>query len=287
MKKLTVLVVNWNGLDHLKGLIPTLRKQTFKDFDILISDQGSTDGSVQWMKKNKIRFIQNGRNTGFSGGVNRGLRKVRTKYVAILNDDMRIDPKCLRHLMDAIEKDDRIGAVQGLVVNWAGTKIESTGLVITYGSFIATRDKGTPFLKKAGEPREVGMVNGSATIYRMSVFKKIGMFDEDFNPIYNEDADMSIRMRKGGYTLMLQPNAVLYHHSGPTAKRLGYVGRLTNHRNRYRLMRKHWTRSQWAKAAMWFPLVAGFYIVKSPDLAPFQATFEFLTGQLDKKKWRG
>jgi GT2 family glycosyltransferase len=94
-------------------------------------------------------------------------------------------------------------------------------------------------------------------------------------------------MRKVGYTMMLQPNAVLYHHSGPTAKRLGYVGRLINHRNRYRLMRKHWTRAQWAKAALWFPLVAGFYIVKNPDMAPFQATFEFLTGQLDKKKWRG
>jgi GT2 family glycosyltransferase len=287
MKKLTVLIVNWNGLEHLKGLLPTLKKQTFKDFEILISDQGSTDGSVGWLKKNKIRFIQNGRNTGFSGGVNRGLRNVKTKYVAILNDDMRIEPNCLHLLMGAIMKDEKIGAVQGLVVNWAGTHIESTGLVITYSSFIATRDKGKPFVGASGEPREVAMVNGSATIYRMSVFKKVGMFDEDFNPIYNEDADMSIRMKKVGYTLMLHPSAVLYHHSGPTAKKLGYTGRLINHRNRYRLMRKHWTASQWAKAAMWFPLVAGFYIVKSPDMAPFQATFEFLTGQLDKKKWRG
>ncbi|MBI4894348.1 MAG: glycosyltransferase family 2 protein [Candidatus Aenigmarchaeota archaeon] len=286
-KKLTVLVVNWNGLDHLKGLLPTLRKQTFRDFEVLISDQGSTDGSVEWLKKNKIRFIQNGRNTGFSGGVNRGLRNVRTKYVAVLNDDMKIEPNCLRLLMGTIEGDESIGAVQGLVVNWDGTHVESTGLVVTYGSFIATRDKGKTFVKMNRPHVEVDMVNGSATIYRMSVFKKIGMFDEDFNPIYNEDADMSIRMRNGGYKMMLQPNAVLYHHSGPTAKRLGYVGRLINHRNRYRLMRKHWTRAQWAKAAMWFPLVAGFYIVKSPDLAPFQATFEFLTGQLDRKKWRG
>jgi len=287
VKKLTVLVVNWNGLNHLRGLLPTLRKQTFKNFDLLVSDQGSTDGSVEWMRRNRIKFIQNGRNTGFSGGVNRGLGKVRTKYVAILNDDMKIDPKCLGLLMEVIEKDERIGAVQGIVVNWEGTHVESTGLVVTYSSFIATKDKGRPFVREQGTPREVAMVNGSATIYRMSIFKKVGMFDEDFNPIYNEDADMSIRIGKAGYSMMLQPNAILYHHSGPTAKRLGYTGRLINHRNRYRLMRKHWTRLHWAKAVLWFPLVAGFYIVKSPDLAPFQATFEFLTGQLDKKKWRG
>ena len=286
MKKLTVLIVNWNGLDHLKKLMPTIKFQTFDDFEILISDQGSTDGSVQWLEHNRIRYIENGRNTGFSGGANSGLRTVKTPYVAILNDDMRLEPNCFELLMDAIERDPKVGAVQGLVANWEGTEVESTGLEVTYGSFIATKNKHSPLVRKISRPEEIEMANGSATIFRTDAIRKIGFFDEDFNPIYNEDADMSLRLKKAGYKLMLQPSVIIYHHSGPTAKRLGYEGRLNNHRNRYRLMKKHWTHMQWVQAAAWFPFVAGFFIIKKPDRAPFQATWEFLTGQLDRKKWK-
>lgn len=286
MKKLTVVIVNWNGLENLKKIIPTLRAQTFKNFDILISDQGSTDGSQSWMKKNKIKFVENGRNIGFSGGANSGLKKVRTPFAALFNDDMRLEPNCLGLLMETIESDPKIGAAQAMIVNWDGSEIENTGLEVTYSSFIATRDKHKPFVRMITAPRYIEMATGGATVYRMSVLKKVGFFDEDFNPAYNEDADLSIRIGKEGYRCALQPSAVVYHKSGPTQKRLGYTGRLINHRNRYRLMRKHWTASQWAKAVMWFPFVAGFYIVRKPDRAVFQATYEFLTGQLDKKKWK-
>lgn len=285
MKKLTVLVVNWNGLHNLKLLVPTLRAQTYGNFELLVSDQGSTDGSAEWMRRNGIKFIENGRNTGFSGGANRGLRKVRTPYVAILNDDMRLEPNFLQLLMEAIEKDPKAGVVQGMVVNWDGSRVETTGLIITYSSFIATKDKHKPFVRMISEPQEIFLATGAATVYRMSVLRRTGFFDEDFNPAYNEDADLSMRIRKAGFKCMLQPSAVVYHESGPSTKRLGYTGRLIWHRNRYRLMRKHWTRAQWAKAALWFPVVAGFYATRR-DKAVFEATLDFLTGQLDKKKWK-
>lgn len=286
MAKLTALVINWNGLGFLKTLMPTLKKQTYRDFDILVVDQGSTDGSEKWLKKNKIKFVQNGKNLGFSGGVNSGLKKVRSKYVAILNNDMKLEPNCFSLLMETIEKDPKIGAVQTLIANWDGSEVESTGLIVTHSSFIATRDKHKPYVKKIESPKEVHMANGSGTIFRMEAIKKVGFFDEDFNPIYNEDADLSLSMKKAGYRLMIQPSAVIYHYSGHTKKALGYAGRLGFHRNRYRLMRKHWTKAQWAKAGLWFPLVAGFYLLRRRDPAPFHATFDFLTRQLDKKKWK-
>jgi GT2 family glycosyltransferase len=286
VKKLTVVIVNWNGLENLKKIIPTLRKQTYKNFDILISDQGSTDGSQKWLKKNKIKFVENGRNTGFSGGANRGLKKVKTKYAALFNDDMRLEPNCLHLLMMTIEKDPNVGAVQALIANWDGSEIESTGLMVTYSSFIATKDKHKPFVRIINGPKKIDMASGGATVYRMDVLRKVGFFDEDFNPAYNEDADLSIRINKAGYNCMIHPSAIVYHKSGPSTHKLGYEGRLINHRNRYRLMRKHWTKKEWAKAWLWFPMVAGFFIVRKPDAAVFQATYEFLTGQLDKKKWK-
>ncbi len=286
MKKLTVVVVNWNGLENLKRLVPTLKSQTYKNFELLVSDQGSTDGSVEWMKKNKIKFIENGRNTGFSGGANRGLKKVKTKYAALFNDDMRLEPNCLELLVETIEGDPEIGAVQALIANWDGSQIESTGLMVTYSSFVATRDKYKPFVRTISGPKQIEMASGGASVFRMSLLKKVGFFDEDFNPAYNEDADLSMRIKAAGYKCVLQPSAVVYHKSGPSTHKLCYEGRLINHRNRYRLMRKHWTRARWAKAALWFPFIAGFYIFRKPDKAVFQATYEFLTGQLDKKKWK-
>lgn len=286
MKKLTVVIVNWNGLENLKKIIPTLRSQTYKNFDILISDQGSRDGSVQWLRKNKIKFVENWRNTGFSGGANRGLKRVRTKYAALFNDDMRLEPNCLELLMETIEADPKIGVVQAVIANWDGSEVESTGLMVTYSSFIATKDKYRPFVRVIGSPKQIEMASGGASVFRTSVLRRLGFFDEDFNPAYNEDADLSLRIVDAGYKCMLQPSAVVYHKSGPSTHRLGYEGRLINHRNRYRLMRKHWTRAQWAKAVLWFPFVAGFFTVRKPDRAVFQATYEFVTGQLDKKKWK-
>jgi len=286
MKKLTVVIVNWNGLENLKKIIPTLRSQTYKNFDVLISDQGSTDGSVAWMKKNRIKFVENGRNTGFAGGANRGLKKARTPYVALFNDDMALEKNCLELLMETIEADPKIGMAQALITNWDGSQVESTGLVVTYGSFIATKDKYKPFVRTIGGPKQVDMASGGATVFRTSVLEKVGFFDEDFNPAYNEDADLSIRINAAGFKCMIQTGAIVYHRSGPTTNRLGYEGRLINHRNRYRLMRKHWTAYQWVKAGLWFPFVAGFFIARKPDKAVFQATYEFLTGQLDKKKWK-
>lgn len=286
MKKLTVVVVNWNGLENLKRFLPTLKAQTYKNFGFLVSDQGSTDGSAEWMRKNKIKFVENGRNTGFSGGANRGLKKVKTEYAALFNDDMRLEPNCLELLMEAIEGDPKIGAVQALIANWDGSQIESTGLMVTYSSFIATKDKYKPFVRTIGGLKRIEMASGGASVYRTSVLRKVGFFDEDFNPAYNEDADLSMRINNAGYKCMIQPGAVVYHKSGPTTQRLGYEGRLINHRNRYRLMRKHWTKKQWVKAGLWFPFVAGFFIFKKPDRAVFQATYEFLTGQLDRKKWK-
>ena len=156
------------------------------------------------------------------------MKRVKTKYAALFNDDMRLEPNCLHLMMETIEKNPNVGAVQAMIVNWDGSEIENTGLMVTYSSFIATKDKHKPFVRIINGPKKIGLATGGATVYRTSVLRKVGFFDEDFNPAYNEDADLSMRINKSGYMCMIHPSAVVYHKSGPSTHKLGYQGRLIN-----------------------------------------------------------
>lgn len=285
MKKITVVIVNWNGLENLKVLIPSLRKQTFKYFDIIVSDNGSTDSSVEWMKKNKIRFIENGKNLGFPAGANRGMQKVKTKYTIVLNDDMYVDRNCFRILYDFIEKHPEAGGVQSLLVNFNHELVESTGLIVTYGSYIATNDRGKKFTKSMTriEPHEVLGVGGGCSIFRTDVVRKLGFFDERFSPGYYEDADLSFRIRRAGYKCYVVPQAVIYHKHGNTINKVGSPFRVSYHRNRYLFLKKNGTPEMWLKTFAWLPVVTAYFTFKKPEPQHHIETYKFLKSLLKEK----
>ena len=267
--KLTVIIVCWNGLVNLKTVIPSLKEQTFKDFEILVSDNGSTDGSIEWLKKNKIEFIENGKNLGFSEGNNVALRAVTTEYVALVNDDTRLERKTLEKLVKFIESKKVIGSVQPVILSWDGKMVQSTGLVLTHGSFIAEKNKGRLFKPDLllEKPEEVLGTQACCAVYRTKLLEKIGFFDELFSPAYYEDADLSLEIRKIGFKNFCIKNTVIRHKGGFTAKRLGYPIRLSVQRNRYKFLKKHGDVQMWIKTIMWFPFVTGFYLFKKPERA--------------------
>jgi GT2 family glycosyltransferase len=286
MKKLTIVVLNMNGLENLKVLFKSLKEQTFQDFDVIVSDNGSTDGSIEWLRKNKINHVSNGRNLGFSGGNNIVLRKVRTKYVGVFNDDIRLEPNVLKMLVEFMENTRDAAAVQPKILSWDGKMVQSTGLILTYGSFPAERDKWKPFVHEVREPEEVLATQGCCSIYRTEVFRKVGFFDEIYNPIYNEDFDVGLSLKKAGYRSYYHPVPVVYHKGGFTSNKLKHFVRLSFHRNRYKLLKKHGTVRMWLETIAWTPIVAGFYLLRKPDLAYFQAMGEFLTGRINIRKIR-
>jgi GT2 family glycosyltransferase len=280
MKKLTVIVLNMNGLENLKILFDSLRRQTYRGFDVVVSDNGSTDGSIEWLRKNRIKFLSNGKNLGFSGGNNVALKKVKTKYVGIFNDDIRLEPNVIKTLVEFMDATPDAGSVQPKIVGWDGKAVQSTGLVLTYGGFPAERDKYKVFVREVKRPEEVRATHGCCSVYRTAVFRKIGFFDEWFNPIYNEDFDAGLKIMKAGYKNYYHPVPVVYHRGGFTSKKLKYMVRLSFHRNRYKLLQNHATKRMWLEAAAWTPIVGGFYLIRKPEPAFFQALFEFLTGQI-------
>ena len=280
MKKLTIVVLTINGKKNLEILFRSLKQQTFKNFELIVSDNGSTDGTLVWLKKNKIKFIANGRNIGFSSGNNVALKRVKTKYCAVFNDDLKLKPNVLDLLINFLEKNPKIAAVQPTILNWDGTKVQSTGLITTFGAFIAERDKGKSLVDFKNVPEEILATHGACSVYRTEIVRRLGFFDERFNPIYNEDADLGFRIRASGFKNYWYPQAVIYHMGGFTVKKMGYPIKLSFHRNRYTLMEKHWKGSMWLKFLLWFPVVTIFYSFRKPDRAYFVATYEFIRKKL-------
>ena len=283
MKKLTIVVLNMNGLGNLKVLFESLKKQTYKNFDVIVSDNGSTDGSLEWLKKNKIKHISNGRNLGFSGGNNVAMKKAKTEFIAAFNDDIKLRPNSIEILMDFMEKTPKAGSIQPKILSWDGKLTQSTGLVMTYGSFPAERDKWKPYIKEIKKPEIVQAVQACCAIYRASVLKKAKYFDEIFNPIYNEDFSLGLKIQSLGYHNYYHPQSVITHKGGFTSKRMKYPGRLSFHRNRFKMLMKYGTKRMWIETILWTPLVTAFYLIRKPEPAYFHAWFEFLTGKIKIK----
>ena len=124
MSKVTIIIPNYNGIKFMKDCIESLRVQTYKNFEILVVDNGSKDESVDYLRDLEsyesnlnIKAIYLDENLGFAGGVNVGLAACDSKYVILLNNDTEVFPDYVEMLVDAIEKSDRIFAVNPLMIN--------------------------------------------------------------------------------------------------------------------------------------------------------------------------
>ena len=111
MKKVTIIIPNYNGLKFMEPCMAALDRQICRDFELLVVDNGSTDGSVEWLKEHGLPSIFLETNTGFSGAVNVGIRAAKTPYVILLNNDTEAEPEYVGELLKAIESSPRIFSV--------------------------------------------------------------------------------------------------------------------------------------------------------------------------------
>ena len=111
MKKVTIVIPNYNGLKFMEPCMAALDKQLCRDFELLVVDNGSTDGSVEWLKEHGLPSIFLETNTGFSGAVNVGIKAAKTPYVILLNNDTEAEPEYVGELLKAIEASPKIFSV--------------------------------------------------------------------------------------------------------------------------------------------------------------------------------
>lgn len=216
--KVTVVIPNYNGRHFMEPCLASLAKQTYRDFRILVVDNASTDGSIEYMKEQypKIETIALKENYGFSKAVNIGIRRSKTPYVLLLNNDTTVDPHFVEEMVGAIEQSKRIFSVSSKMIQMYHPKlIDSAGDLYTLIGWGVCRGVGRP-VDNYSEADEIFSACAGAAIYRRSVFQKIGLFDEN-HFAYLEDIDIGYRAKIHGYRNMYCPAALVYHVGSGTS----------------------------------------------------------------------
>lgn len=217
--KVSVVIPNWNGRFLLKDCLAHLKSQSFKDFEIIVVDNGSTDGSLDFLQERypEVGVMRLEKNLGFAAAVNLGIRRSRAKYIALLNNDTRVSKTWLDFLARLLERKTSISAVTPKVALMSG-KLDSAGdMMNDVGQAYHRGHKDDP--DAWNTPGFVFLITAGASLYRRNLFSKVGMFDEDFFA-YGEDVDWSFRAQTQGYKFWYEPRAVVYHYHKATAKRI-------------------------------------------------------------------
>ncbi len=216
--KVTIIIPNYNGVHFLKPCLEKLKAQTFQDFETLVVDNGSEDGSLALLREfyPEVRVISLGKNQGFSRAVNAGIRASRSSYVILLNNDTEPEPGYVEALVKSIGRSKRIFSVSPKMVQLHDRAlIDDAGDLYTIVGWAAQRGVGQP-AEEYDRPCRIFSSCAGAAIYRRSVFEKIGCFDE-LHFAYLEDIDVGFRARLAGYRNEYCPEAVVYHVGSGTS----------------------------------------------------------------------
>lgn len=221
MPKASVIIPNWNGENLLKACLTSLKKQTFTDFEVIIIDNGSTDNSAFFIKKNfpEYKLIQLKKNIGFAPAVNLGIKKSKGEYVVLINNDTRVDKDCIKYLVESAEKHSEVGMVATKMLNLyhpelidsVGDYIDSVG----HANNIGLGEKDSEKFNKEGY---IFLVTGGGGLFKKEVFTSVGFLDEDYFA-YFEDVDLCFRAQLFGFKGWYEPKAIIYHvHKATSSK---------------------------------------------------------------------
>jgi len=217
---ISLIIVNWNGKPFLNECLSSLSHQTYSSYEIIVVDNGSTDGSIDFLSQNfpHVRLVQLTENHGFAGGNTKGLEVAQGEYIALLNNDTRVEEYWLENLIQPMLDDPTIGMCSSkLIVNATGN-LESAGDgLTTWGVGFKRGFEQNPALYTVQE--QVFGASAAACLYRRKMLEAIGFLDLDF--FFNdEDTDFNFRAQLGGWKCIYAPNAIVYHRINATIGRM-------------------------------------------------------------------
>lgn len=225
MTSVLIVVLNWNGIKDTEKCLDSLVKQTYGNFKILVVENGSTDDSLERLRKIEknnelISLAVNKHNKGFAGGVNTGIKYALKRdfdAVALFNNDAEADERWLEELVKGLEQKGT-SISTGLLLHENGETIDSTGDYYSIWGMPFPRNRGD----QTDEASESGFVfsgSGGASLYKTALFREIGLFDESFFAYY-EDLDVSFRTQLAGHKVYFTNKAIAYHKQGATSKKI-------------------------------------------------------------------
>jgi len=211
---ISVIIVNLNGEEYLGDCLNSLSAQTFRDFEVVVVDNGSTDGSLRILRDQYpwVKLVALGKNTGFSEGNNIGLEaSSSSQYVATLNNDTIAERDWLKELHETAARDRTVGMVASkILLGREGREIDSVGMLLYPDGMSRQMGRGKTDTGQFDDVREVLFPSACAALYRREMIRETGFFDEDFVS-YCEDADLGLRGRLAGWKAVLAPRAVVQH----------------------------------------------------------------------------
>ena len=223
----------------LLACLDSLAVQTFSDFEVVVVDNGSTDGSVEYLRslafRRPLRLIENSENRGFCAANNQGFAAAEGEFFALLNNDAEADPGWLQAMYDAISLkpavgESDVGMIASKVLVWENpATIDKCGHLIYPDGQNRGRGAGQTDRGQFDRMEEALWPDGCACLYRRAMLDEVGGFDEQFFA-YADDAELGLRARIAGWNCLYAPGAVVRHHRGATlglnsARRLTLIER--------------------------------------------------------------
>lgn len=259
--KATIVIPNYNGIAYLKKCLSALSMDVAEyPAHILIVDNGSTDGSTEWIKENypSAELIALSENTGFCHAVNVGIKASKTPFVILLNNDTEVKSGFTRALVHAIEGSERIFSVSAKMLDMKEESLlDNAGDLYCALGWAFARGKGKN-AEKYQERAEIFSACGGAAIYRREVFEQIGYFDE-LHFAYLEDVDIGWRARIYGYRNFYEPAArVLHAGSAASGSRYNAFKNKHSSANSVYIIGKNMPLLQWVLNLPF--LLVGFFI---------------------------
>lgn len=220
--KVSVVTPNYNGKKFLKNYFDSLKLNSDIIGEVIIVDNGSSDGSKEFIKdysKNlsfPVKIIENSENKGFAEAVNQGINESAFDYIFSLNNDTEVQKGAINYLIKTIEKDPKIFSVSSKMIQFDNKNlIDDAGDEYTLLAYTKKAGNNKP-ISAYLEEREIFSSCAGAALYRKAILNEIGLFDDKFFA-YMEDVDLSFRAQIYGYKNYYCPNAIVYHIGSATS----------------------------------------------------------------------
>ena len=220
MTAVSAIVLNYNGRGFAHEAVQSLLDQDLPGLEVIVVDNGSTDGSeaeIEGTFGDRVRVIRNGRNLGYGAGNNVGIRQARGRHILLLNNDAVADPSLVREMVAAAESGPRIGMVAARVLDYTRRDVLDTAGHLLYpdglnrGRGRLDQDRG-----QYASCRTALFPSGAAALYTRAMLDDVGLFDERFF-LYGDDAELGLRGRVAGWGCAFAPRAVAYHRYSQSA----------------------------------------------------------------------
>jgi GT2 family glycosyltransferase len=214
----TLVVLNHNGRHFLDLVLPSIARQTVRGFSVTVVDDASTDDSIEYLAREwpDVSVVRSERNLGVTAGMARGIASATTPLVALLNNDLELDPGWLAEMLAGINEHPDAAAVDCKMLSFHDRSvIDGVGDLLRRNGYPGRRGQGEVDRGQYDEPVEVFSASGGAALYRREAFEVVGPYEADFIAYY-EDIDWGFRARLRGLSAWTVPSAVAFHVGSAT-----------------------------------------------------------------------